>query len=277
MKRKPDFLVAGVQKSGTTWLARKISDHPKVMVPVNKEIHFFNKRHNYEKGLNWYLNFFEDIGSEHISGEFTPNYFWTTNNKYDALESDRNREIPKLIYENIPNTKLIISLRNPVDRAISAYYHHIFMRRISPKTRILDAMKHYGILSMGFYDDHLIEYLKYFSKDQILIILFEQDILAAPKQTMNKIYNFLNINQYYTPKNLESSVNTKNGSLFLRINYYSKFCGNVLRYLFPVAIKKDLCPIVVTSRERHTLHEIYKLHNLRLQSLLDRDILWINS
>ena len=74
----PTFLVLGAQKCGTTWLAKMVSQHPDVSVATKKEMHFFDKAYNYQKGLNWYEEQFDITSSTKAIGEFTPNYFWTS-------------------------------------------------------------------------------------------------------------------------------------------------------------------------------------------------------
>ena len=85
--KHPTFLVIGAQKCGTTWLAEMVSQHPEVAVGKVKELSFFNKIPNYRKGLKWYEDQFNVTGSTKAIGEFTPNYFWTSN---DEKEINRN-------------------------------------------------------------------------------------------------------------------------------------------------------------------------------------------
>jgi len=74
----PTFLCIGAQKCGTTWLARAVKQHPQVSPGKKKELHFFNHRDAYDRGLEWYEAQFRSRPQTRATGEFTPNYWWTT-------------------------------------------------------------------------------------------------------------------------------------------------------------------------------------------------------
>ena len=148
-KSGPTFLVIGAQKCGTTWLGKMLCQHPQVCGPAKKELHFFNKPENYQKGLKWYIRQFSTVPCAKATGEFTPNYFWTYDGNKTMCDQNILEDIPKLVHDFNPDMKLILLIRNPVNRAISAYYHHIRKGRISPHEKILDVKDIYGIQSMG--------------------------------------------------------------------------------------------------------------------------------
>ena len=70
--RKPDFVVAGFPRCGTTWLYEVLRLHPAVFLPVRKEINFFNRA--YEKGLDWYTAYFADARPDQLAGDISPVY-----------------------------------------------------------------------------------------------------------------------------------------------------------------------------------------------------------
>lgn len=273
----PNFLVIGAQKAGTTWLAQKISSHPAVYSPRIKEIHFFNKRKNYQKGIEFYESYFKEVDplKHKAVGEFTPNYLWTSESESDLIQSERNKDIPGLIKKHLPNVKLIVTLRNPVERAISAYYHHIAERRIPPEAKILDVLHEYGIESMGHYANHLEKWLNYFDKNQILILIFELDILQNSLHTIQSIYQFIGVDSNFIPPNLNEKSNIRKGSLYLRINYKSKNLGAIIRKL---RIKRLLSynykPILISDRDKKVLSEIYVKSNKDLEKLIKRKLPW---
>lgn len=274
---KPNFLVIGAQKAGTTWLSENISCHPEVYSPNRKELHYFNKKSNYNKGLDWYLSHFTDAANSNMKavGEYTPNYLWTSNNRFDDVESDRNSNIPKLIHDEFPKIKLIIILRNPVNRAISAYFWHIMMRRINPQMSILEAMKFNGILSMGFYSVHIKNYLKYFNRNQILVLSFDYDLLKNKEDSIKKIYKFLEIDDTFIPQTLENKSNPRAGSLYMRLNYYSDYLGKAIKFFSRNKIyHTNLFPIKIDERDKHTLSEIYSLYNKDLKKLIGIKLPW---
>ena len=110
----PNFLGIGAPRCGTTWLHFLLSNHNDVLMPKKrKELQFFNK--NYDKGYDWYLSFFEKPNSQNVPsaiGEITPGYFF-------------DDKCPKRINQFGKVKKFILILRNPVDRTISHYRHHL--------------------------------------------------------------------------------------------------------------------------------------------------------
>ncbi len=94
---RPTFLVLGAQKAGTTWIADMLRQHYQMCMPEKKEVHFFNKKTNYRKGLDWYKQHFEMCG-EPVRGEATPNYLWTSTEEEEIRESGRTENIPRLVH-----------------------------------------------------------------------------------------------------------------------------------------------------------------------------------
>ena len=111
--KKLDFIGIGVQKSATSWVFQSLIEHPEIQAGKEKEINFFNFKYQY--GYHWYQNRFFD--SELLTGEFSTQYFW-----------DKN--VPERIYQFNPDIKLILCLRNPVDRAFSQHQHEIRKNRV---------------------------------------------------------------------------------------------------------------------------------------------------
>lgn len=114
----PDFVIIGAAKGGTTSLFNYLIAHPLVAEPLKKEVHYFDR--NYQKGEQWYRmhfptrSFMEEgpDGKKLITGEASPYYL------SHPLAAGRLRKL-------LPEAKLILLLRNPVDRALSNYQHMI--------------------------------------------------------------------------------------------------------------------------------------------------------
>jgi len=107
----PNYLIIGQPKCGTSFLYSSLTKHPQILPAIKKEINFWHQDANFQRGLDWYLAHFPPInkGESLITGEASTEY----------LDSS---EAPQRIFQKFPNIKLIILLRNPVDRAISSYY-----------------------------------------------------------------------------------------------------------------------------------------------------------
>src|SRR5688572_26171231 len=76
--RDPNFLVIGAQKSGTTWLAEMLRQHPDVYTSPKKELHYFDLKANYALGIDWYRQQFAGETGQRAIGECTPNYLWVS-------------------------------------------------------------------------------------------------------------------------------------------------------------------------------------------------------
>ena len=73
---KPDFLVIGAQKSGTTWLWSMLNQHPETDLPIEKEIHYFGGIENFRKGKEWYYNHFRNLTNGKLTGEASTTYLY---------------------------------------------------------------------------------------------------------------------------------------------------------------------------------------------------------
>ena len=104
----PDFLGIGVQKGGTTTLQRLLEQHPDLFLPKQKELHYFSL--HYGKGEAWYRQQFAAAAPQQRCGEITPYYVF-------------HPQAPQRIHALLPQAKLILLLRDPVERALSQFAH----------------------------------------------------------------------------------------------------------------------------------------------------------
>src|SRR5262245_35984407 len=105
----PDFLILGAQKSGTSTLATALGRHPDIYIPWMKEAHYFHTK-DARADAPEYQAFFSDRQGERFAGEATPDYLY-------VAEAAIN------IARELPEARFVVILRNPVDRAYSAYWH----------------------------------------------------------------------------------------------------------------------------------------------------------
>jgi hypothetical protein len=176
----PTFLGIGSPRAGTTWLNTLLPSHPDVYTPtLRDEINFFDKY--YDRGLSWYETLFpppENAARYQAIGEISPQY----------LECD---ECPERIFTTLPESKLIVMLRHPVNRAYSQYgmfvqrwnYRGSFEDFLAAKPRALER---------GFYSRYLKRYLRYFDRSRILALVFE-DAVTDIFKTKKNLAEFLDI------------------------------------------------------------------------------------
>ncbi|PLX21816.1 hypothetical protein C0584_01790 [Candidatus Parcubacteria bacterium] len=174
----PNFLIIGTARAATDTLYYTLKKHPEICMAKSREVHYFDR--NFYKGTKWYEKYFVNCEKK-IVGEKTANYLFDTS-------------APKNIFNTLgEKTKLICVLRNPSERAYSHYTNWIKLGVISKEKSFLDTTKQFpDILEMGKYKNLLDNYLKYFAKNNIKIILFD-DIKNKPKDCFAEIFTFLDI------------------------------------------------------------------------------------
>ena len=200
--RLPDFVMLGAMRAGSTSLYRYIDAHPDVFV-APKELQYFTD--GFDRGLDWYRDQFSDVGGARILGEATADYF--------ARESAMRR-----IAEILPDAKLVVSLRNPVDRAYS-HYGLLAARGREPRSfaaAIDDELREVNrhgdradgviYLSHSMYDVHLERIDRLFAPDQLFVSIFER-MVARPEDGFAELCRFLGVDDAVVPDNLGRRVN----------------------------------------------------------------------
>lgn len=171
-QRLPDFIAVGPQRTGTTWLHQVLTGH--VGLPTIKETDFFSK--HFDKGLDWYLAYFSNCRPDRPMGEVDPNYFGVPE-AYERIASA------------IPHCRIVVTLRDPTDRAWSSY-----------RTMRRDAWTRLGfeetvarndvIRESSRYAHHLANWQRLFGRDQVLVMLYE-DLEADPQGYLDRICDFI--------------------------------------------------------------------------------------
>jgi hypothetical protein len=189
-----DFIVAGAQKSGTTALHYFLSKHSQIALPDRREMHFFDDEQIFSEPVDYELlhRHFRPIARSAIAGEVTPSYlYWKP-----AMERIRNYN---------PQIKLILLLRNPIDRAFA----HWNMQRFKDREPLdfLDALKEerqriadmpsiesrrFAYVDRGFYSDQLDRVFKFFPREQVKIVKFE-DFRDRKQETLDEMFEFLGV------------------------------------------------------------------------------------
>lgn len=205
-----DFLVIGAHRSGTVWIDTCLGEHPEIYCSPVKEPSFFSNDAYYRCGKNIYLSLFQDRGAvQRIAGECSPDYLTT------AGTAER-------IKRHFPNVKLIVCLRNPIERMYSHYLLKRSMGRLFEyptfDQAFIRSAEGQRYLKLGRYAAGLATYLKLFGRDQVLTIVYE-DIEKNPLKFIQRIYAFLGVSPAFVP----SSANR-------RVNFYIR--GNRVRSIY---------------------------------------------
>jgi hypothetical protein len=174
-----NFLIIGAAKSATTWLQQTLQADPAVSMP-DPELHYFSRF--YHRGHDWYFDQFPKTEGKRLTGEKSNSY----------LDTPAAAERIRLL---LPHTKLIVQLRNPVERAYSDYC--MLYRRGEVGSDIRVHLSSRGndnnrFLVGGSYYNQLQQYREHFPENQMLVLLFE-DMIAQPEVQISKVRSFLGL------------------------------------------------------------------------------------
>jgi len=148
-----------------------------------KEVAFFSDDDLYALGRTYYESFFADHADEPVIGEATPAYHYVPG-------------VPERMHPLVPDAKLVFSLRDPIERAYSAYRMQIWKRAEDHEVSFLEAIrKNPRYLDHGRYAEQLVRYYRYFQRKQILIVWFD-DLRQNPARFYNDICAFLSIDRF---------------------------------------------------------------------------------
>ncbi len=274
-----DFLIVGAQKSGSTSLRAFLGEQEKEIFILNRELHFWNRKGQYQdgEGLSSYLENFSDAKPHQIKGEKSPSYLVS-------------QEAPGRIHKHFPEVKIIAILRNPIDRAYSAYWHGRRVGAIETSTTFGEAVRNYKVnqgkpygdmVTAGFYSQQIARYLSFFPLKQLHVISFESTL----KQSGDELHGVL---KFLLPSsaiaNEESQLafpkrNVARASRFPKLNE-AIFKSKLLSYSTKSRIsKKSLVDLKVPEMledDRKFLQDIYAGENQALQLILGKNFDWNN-
>lgn len=185
----PTFIGLGAQRAGTTWAYNCLAEHPDVFMTRKKELHFFYV--NYGRGLAWYEEQFAEAGAAKARGEITPDYMYHER----ALAN---------IARDVPGAKVFVILRNPVDRAISAYALH--PDKYAGLSFPQAAAQFPELLDRGMYAKHLAVVRRYFGPAQ-LKVMFYDDLESAPGPFLDELFSFVGVAPGFRPASVQTRYN----------------------------------------------------------------------
>jgi len=286
MEKWPNFFIVGVAKAGTTSLSNYLDKIPQIYMSPVKEPNYFNhindSKKNKKAGMDKkkYLSLFSKAKDEKILGESSISYL-------------TNLQVPKLIYQQIPDARILMSLRDPVERAFSSFlnnrrygkfnesFHEQLMKELRNE---LDFGKSYIRLQAGLYYENAKRYLDTFGEKQVKIIIFEEWTKNL-KNTLEDILKFLGLNPHiknFEEKTYNPYVDTR-GPVAERI-LQSKMANNLSKslisdssrtFLKKILFKKQSKP-KLSQEDRKILIDFYRNDVQKVQSLFGRNIPWQN-
>lgn len=201
-KNIPDFLIVGAQKAGTTSLFHYLNQHPDIFMPSIKEVHYFDL--HFQTNFDTYQSYFYQAATEgKVTGEASPYYLF-------------HPCVPTRVKVHLPDVKLIILLRNPVERAFS-HFRHSYRKGLETVADFFDAIaleeerlcgaeealiqnkiqwhfsfQHHSYLSRGYYSRQIDRWLENFQLSQMYFIQSES-FFAQPGSVMSRVFEFLEV------------------------------------------------------------------------------------
>lgn len=174
-----DFVIIGAAKSATTWLQTQLQSDPEIYMP-DPELHYFSRE--YDRGTDWYLSQFSEQAAGKTVGEKSNSYLYAP----DAAAR---------LHRDLPHVKLVVQLRNPVERAYSNYC--MLFRRGEVGANIdayLDPAQSENVrfLVAGKFASHLQSYIDLFGRDRLLILFYE-GVTADPEAQMSRLRDHLGL------------------------------------------------------------------------------------
>jgi len=216
----PTFIIPGASRCGTTTLWSIIRKHPNICTPSEKEIRFFDKDKNYEKGIDFYENKFEKCSGEKEIGEASPPY-WNrgiTIDKKGKYKFDEEDDPPTRIKKHYPKIKLVFTLRNPVDRIYSQFWKNVRQGREKKRSVVeaieeeIDGKREHEkdplcFLYRNSYSTHLKKWKKMYKNKEIKVIIFEE-WTSDIENGVGEVFDFLGVDK----RKVELSKEEKNKS-----------------------------------------------------------------
>ncbi|MCK7544035.1 sulfotransferase domain-containing protein [Marinobacter bryozoorum] len=270
-QNKPNFLIIGAARSGSTSLFLYLEQHPEIYFSEVKELNFFSNPSFWKKGFSWYETWFRPR-SKRITciGEASTSY----------TRSPFLEHAPGRIFDYNSDMKLIYVVRNPLDRLVSHYLHNINAgiedRDIE---KLLENLPLEPIAWQGKYHYQLSRYLEFFNRNQLYVTSFEK-LSNEPEQVTKEIFDFLGVNSDVSLEKIgrvfnSSNKTTKKSQLGLRI--LDLYRRTIQYQALPYRVKKLVqniaeigsTPITkptLSLNEKEALYDFYKEDSQLLQT-----------
>lgn len=290
----PNFLIIGAAKSGTYTLSAHLAAHPDIFMCPLKEPHFFAFGGNSMDGMNgrpvhsWiqspqeYQRLFDNCQGATVAGECSVSYL------YWPGTADR-------IHRFNPDMKLIVSLRDPVERAYSSF-HFAKSYGLEPLRTLSEGLSaeddriegNQSILlryrDLGLYSEQLARFWQVFPRDQIKVILYD-DLVKSPSSTVRDLYRFVSVEseiRLNPSLHVNATRSPDDDNPLHRFVNGDHVARATVRKLLPVKPRKRLREVVrrvlfkpppkLSLAERRQIQPLFASEIRQLEELLGRDL-----
>jgi hypothetical protein len=281
--KKPNFFIVGAPRSGTTTLYYTLKEHPDVFMSPTKEPLFFNTERTEKEWTN-YMDLFKNASKEKIIGEASPSNLYF-------------EESPRLIKKYCANAKILIQLRDPVERTIS--YHKLLIKQGRQKLSFKEALKKEdkiinGKINLKFhycdkslYYHQVKRFYDLFGKNNVKVTIFE-DFVSNPRKILKEICSFLKIDPMLLPKNIRK-YNSGNKARIPSLNrfiiidsFFKKFLKLIIpkeiarfcksKFLLQINDSKIPIEVKISEEEKLIFRRRFVQDIKKLEKLINRDL-----
>lgn len=179
--RRPNLLIAGAQKSGNSSLYRMLARHPEIFMAARKELNFFNRQGLTAQDFAEYLENFADAGAARYLGEATPHYF-----SRDRDGSGRSQVAERIAGWLGKDLRILLILRNPVERALAGWRHNYVYGRLGEAVSIFEAPPAQSLLELSHYARHWRAWTQPFDPGRFSVHLFD-DLALRPRRLLRQV------------------------------------------------------------------------------------------
>ncbi len=288
MNEWPDFFIVGAAKSGTTSLYYYLREHPSIFMPELKEPRFFTFYGKESVDIppkfkvkvvtnkNEYFSLFKEAKNSQLKGEASTMYLFLYQNTIQNMSN---------LIADFSQRKIIIILRNPIERAFSHYRMYLLARHENEifshaiqndkRNQLIEQWPFYDYISPGFYPQQVQAYMNEFNK--VFICLYE-DLKYNPQELMKNLYNFLNIDSSFIPNYQKiyneggaNKIYTGVKGILRRAKHSTEAkLGKRTLYPYPYQNEEEMYQDYVSIYPY--VYSIFEKDIIDLQSLLGRDL-----
>jgi len=271
---RPDFLIIGSQKAGTTSLYHALRLHPEVFVPEKKELNFFFLADEYAKGIGHYERYFEPAPvSAKARGEASPGYIC-------------HPDAPQRIASALPDAKLVLTVRNPIDRAYSQYWDN--RRQLGEPLEWDDAVARLvggglfepgrlGYVARGMYMAYIPRFLERYPRERLLVLVFD-DLKADGAAVQRRLFEFVGVDPEIAVPPQKRNVTSMTVNPVARWLFAhpaaTRGLPRKLRGLVLRGPRRPFKAPPMRAETRARLVEFYRPWNAELEAFLGRELDW---
>lgn len=208
----PNFLYVGMSKAASTYIYEMLKQHPDVYVPILKDIFFFDREWN--RGTSWYESHFSSVKNEKSVGEVSHDY-WLSEEACHRIKSI------------LPDVKLLVCLREPLDWLQSKYLFESSRKKIS-QIDILSFFHHFGVKQELAYAHNLRRLYQLFGKPNVHLFFYDQ-LCSDPAKFCRKIYSAVGVSTDFQANNFQAKILPAHNARYFNAALFAQMVSDKLR------------------------------------------------